>query len=300
MVANSIAAAQRGIPLGQVLEPKRGRAAGGMMAAAPRTTRAAAGGAPAPTALTGPFLSPGTLTESERLLLVDGIATVLEGVYTHLPLKRARYGFDPIQRLRILRTQVDELTDDAFHYELADIVTRLRDAHTRYAGPATLNGKVAVLPFLVELIGSADAPAYVVTHVGPGLDAAFKPGVTIEYWNGVPIDRAVQRHSDREVGGRPDSQRAWATQSLTFRSLQYGPPPDEFWVVVGYRTAGTGGNQGVAKEIKIPWRVVDTNQVSPPSAGPVAERGARDPRRARAVDPAAEAVRQAKMLFFAP
>ena len=60
---------------------------------------------------------------------------MLDGVYTHLPLKRARYGIDPVQRLRILRSQVDELSDEAFHIELADVVTRLRDAHTRYAGP---------------------------------------------------------------------------------------------------------------------------------------------------------------------
>ena len=102
-------------------------------------------------------------------------------------------------------------------------------------GPAALESKVAALPFLVEMIGSASAPTYVVTKVGHGLDASFKPGVVLEYWNGVPIDRAVQRHSDEEVGGRPDSQRAWAVQSLTLRSLQYGPPPDEHWVVVGYR-----------------------------------------------------------------
>ena len=35
---------------------------------------------------------------------------------------------------------------------------------------------------------------------------AFKPGVALEYWNGVPIDRAVQRHSDagsRWTPGQP-------------------------------------------------------------------------------------------------
>jgi hypothetical protein len=53
--------------------------------------------------------------------------------------------------------------------------------------------------------------------------------VVIEHWNGVPIDRAVLRHAEEEFGGRPDSQRAWAVQSLTLRSLRYGPPPDEHW-----------------------------------------------------------------------
>jgi Peptidase family S41 len=288
MAADRIAVAQRGVVLADAVgaPPKpRGRGAAAAAAAEP---------------LTGPFLSPGSLTAAERMRLIDGIERVLEGIYTHLPLKRARYGFDPVQRLRILRSQLDELTDDAFHIELADIVTRLRDAHTRYAGPALLSGKVAVLPFLVEMVGSAEDPTYVVTKVGGGLDAAFKPGVVLEYWNGVPIDRAVVRHSEQEVGGRPDSLRAWAVQSLTLRALQYGPPPDEHWVVVGYRTVPTGGGAGQAKEIKIPWRVVDPNQIAAPPSGGPAGRQRKALRRTRAVDPAAEATRRAKMLLFAP
>ena len=70
---------------------------------------------------------------------------MITGVYTHLPLKRARYGTDPVQRLRILRSQIDELTDESFHLQLADLITRLHDAHTRYAGPTTLADKVAGL-----------------------------------------------------------------------------------------------------------------------------------------------------------
>ena len=295
MKTTSIATAQHGIALADV-DSRRRRALGvpkKRSAAARKRLRAARAAA---ASFTGPFLSPGSLTADERVRLIDGIAMVLEGVYTHLPLKRARYGFDPIQRLRILRTQVSDLTDDAFHSELADIVTRLRDAHTRYTGPASLEGKVAVLPFLVEMIGSATAPMYLVTKVGRGLDPSFKPGVILEYWNAVPIDRAVQTYSDREVGGRPDTQRAWALQSLTLRALQYGPPPDEHWVVVGYRTSDTGPS----KEIKIPWQIVDPSQIARTLPEGATGKKARALRLTRAVNPAAEAVRRAKMLLFAP
>lgn len=289
-MAVDIAAAQQGFELsdafaGGAPDPGRPRR---------RTRKAAAG----PT-LDGPFLSPNSLTEAERLRLVDGIELVLDGLYAHLPLKRARYGADPIQRLRILRSQLAGLTDDRFHAELAGIVTGLRDAHTRYAGPAALSGKVAVLPFLIESVGPADAPVYVVTKVGQGLDASFKPGIVLEFWNGVPIDRAVQRHGEQEVGGRPDSARAWAVQSLTLRSLRYGPPPDERWVVVGYRTVLADGSPGeIRKEIRIPWRIVDPDAVAPPPAP--SGRRAKALRRTLAVDPASEAVRRAKMLLFAP
>ena len=42
-----------------------------------------------------------------------------------------------------------------------------------------------------------------VTKVGHGLTPTFKPGVVLEYWNGVPIDRAFQRYSEAEVGDDP-------------------------------------------------------------------------------------------------
>jgi len=125
MATDRIAVAQRGVVLSEAFPapsaPRKRSTAKGAKRKAPKATGA----------LTGPFLSPGSLTRAERLRLIEGIETVIGGVYTHLPLKRARYGTDPVQRLRILRSQVDELTDEAFHLELADLVTRLRDAHTR-------------------------------------------------------------------------------------------------------------------------------------------------------------------------
>jgi hypothetical protein len=292
MAVDRIAVAQRGIALAEAMRAKGGDR---------RRKGRAARGPKAAGALSGPFLAPGSLTRAERLRLVDGIETVISGVYTHLPLKRARYGVDPVQRLRILRSQIDELADDAFHIELADVITRLRDAHTRYAGPVALANKIAALPFLVEMIGTTESPTYVVTKVGHGLAATFKPGVILGYWNGVPIDRAVQRYSDFEVGGRPDSQRAWATQSLTLRALQYSPPPDEEWVIVGYRsTTSTGAPTGDAKEVKVPWQIIDPSEiVAVLSGGPTGRVPARL-RRTQAVDPAAAAIRRAKMLLFAP
>jgi hypothetical protein len=288
MGINELAVAQRGIALADIAPAAK--------PAGKKRSRAAAAAT-----LTGPFLSPGSLTRAERLRLIDGIERVIDGVYTHLPLKRARYGFDPVQRLRILRVQAETLGDDAFHVELAAITTQLRDAHTRYAGPAPLARKVAALPFLVEMIGSADKPTYVVTKVGPGLDGGFKPGVVLEHWNGVPIDRAVMRHGENEVGGRPDSQRAWAAQSLTFRALQFGPPPDEHWVVVGYRATNAAGRPtGDVKEIKIPWTVLDPGQIASAAGGAARGQAAKRQQRQLAVDPAAADVRRAKMLLFAP
>jgi hypothetical protein len=304
------AAAQKGVSLAEAMPyrnaaeaqeaRKSGRArrrrAGAGAKKATRSGPAAAGG----TATTPALPAPAALSTAERLRLLDAFETVIGGVYTHLPLKRARYGFDPVQRLRILRTEVGAFDNNAFHVELAAIVTQMRDYHTRYTWPAAFAGKVAVLPFLVEMYGPDAAPTYVVTKVGKGLDAGFVPGVLLQQWNGVPIDRAVVRHADEECAGRPDGLRSASLQSLTFRSMEYGPPPDEEWVVVGYRKSdAAGAPTGALKEARVPWKVVDPGAASGLFAGgPTGER--KRLRRTRAVNPAAAAVRMAKMLLFAP
>ena len=291
-----IRAAQRGMDYAACYAA----AVGTPMAVARGAPKVRARGGLAAQVLRGPFLAPGSLTRAERLRTVDAFLRVLEGAYTHLPGKRARYAFDPVQRLRILRGQAPSMTDGAFHIELADILTRLRDAHTRYVGPASLEDVVAVLPFYVEMIGSTDAARYVVTQVtDQRLARSFKAGVVVDYWNGVPIDLAVQRWSEHEIGGRPDSQRANAVLSLTMRSLQYGAPPDEHWVIVGYRQVDARGQPiGALQEVRAPWRIVIPQKAAARAA--TAQRKASPSSLRQSVNPAAAAVRRAKMLMFAP
>lgn len=309
MPDSRFAAAQAGVPLAEAMPFRNGAEAKKSereaRAGQRGTRRKGRGARAAPTARAGGSAAtllpaPASLSRAERLRLLAAFETVIGGVYTHLPLKRARYGFDPVQRLRILRTEADAFDDNAFHVELAAIVTQLRDYHTRYTWPAAFAGKVAVLPFLVEMYGADEAPTYVVTKVGKGLDAGFVPGILLQQWNGVPIDRAVVRHADEECAGRPDGLRSASLLSLTFRSLEFGPPPDEQWVVVGYRTSDAAGMPaGALKETRVPWRVVDPGAASGLlSGGPGGER--KTLRRTRAVNPAAAAVRTAKMLLFAP
>lgn len=232
----------------------------------------------------------GALSWGERLSILDAWAQVLDGVYAHLPLKRALYGYDPVRAIEHLRQQVPALNDLQFHRELTTLINRLRDAHTQYIGPKMLKNVVASLPFLVEAYGPADKPQYVVSKVNSTAvgDPHFVPGLKLEWWNGIPFDRAVDLHAENETGGRPDARRARALESLTFRALGYGPPPNEHWVVIGYRDRD---NQ--SREIRLDWHVVN------PDRAPTASR-AGALRTRRAINPAAEAVRRAKKLMFNP
>lgn len=232
-----------------------------------------------------------TLDGGERLQLLDALILALGGTYAHLPAKRAAYALDPVQALVLLRRRAAELTDAEFHLELSSLVTGLRDAHTRYLGPTTLRGHVAALPFLVEQYGPDTEPHFLASKVNPEVvdDKEFVPGVELLAWNGIPFARAVELYAERETGGRRDSRRARALESLTFRALDFGPPPDEHWVIVGYAT-----RRGRRREVRLPWRVL-----YPRKAATAGEAGSRAALK-QAVDPGAEAVRRAKKLQFAP
>ena len=69
--------------------------------------------------------------------------------------------------------------------------------------------------------------------------------------------------ADHETGGRPDSRRARAVMSLTYRDLQFGPPPDERSVVVGYldttgKSARCGWTGAWSSRARPPLRSVST------------------------------------------
>src|SRR4051812_20119907 len=207
------------------------------------------------------------LTAGERTDIITMFTELLDGLYVHLPLKRAMYGIDPVQQLRRLHERARLMSDDAFHREIAAILVNLRDAHTAYLAPSPLAGSAARLPFLVEQFGPDTSPRFIVSKVIRELvaDRRFTEGVEIVAWNGVPIADAVRRRGESERGGRPDSAMARALDSLTFRPLGIGPPPDERWVIVGYRN----GERAAVREHRFEWRFIDPGP-APDAAHPTA------------------------------
>ncbi len=240
------------------------------------------------------------LSPRERLSLLDGLEKLFEGAYTHLPLKRARYGFDPVQRVRILRMQMAGLSPEDFDAEVDDIFNRLRDFHTVYWRPG-YEGKVAALPCMVELYyDDRKKPHYIVSNVGEWVRKPdFVPGIEVETWNGVPIDRAVQRYADQESGGRADSMRTAAVQTLTCRSLSTHCLPDETSATIGFRKVNKQGTPvGKRLFVTLEWRVIDTTLVERYQAGQRKKLRVGEVR-ALAFNPAAAAVKRAKLLLFA-
>ncbi|MGH4024378.1 MAG: S41 family peptidase [Pseudonocardiaceae bacterium] len=207
------------------------------------------------------FLSTaGALTLAERRLLAEQALVLLEQNYVHLPLKVAMHAVNPVQRLRVLRAQLQRQSDETmgpewiFHREMSRAFHSVRDLHTNYLLPAPFAGKVAYLPFQLELgHDETGAEHYLVTRLVTGFSApGFGPGAEVTHWNGTPIARAVALNGLQYAGSNPAASLARGLDSLTLRPLVIQLPPDEDWVSVSYL-----GTDGTAHELREPWRVAN-------------------------------------------
>lgn len=239
----------------------------------------------------------GSLTTVQRTTLIDQALVFMQDLYVHLPLKKAMYAIDPVQRLRNLRTRCAALSERQFHDEMIATFTSVRDLHTNYMLPNPYAGKVAFLPFLLEEYTDPDPGStgrYVVTKLFAGLTAsAFGPGAEVTHWNGAPIARAVEAEADRQPGSNLDARHARGLESMTIRDMTQRTPPDERWVIVTF--VPVGGSE--PKEIRLNWQVfapdpapgaVDPNNASSPAA------------QVLGYDASTEARRRAKKALFNP
>jgi hypothetical protein len=227
----------------------------------------------------------------ERAALVEAATTLLSGAYVHLRQKQARYGVDPVQQLRVLRGRLTGLTARGFQDELGAIFTALRDRHTGYLAPAPYAGRTAVLPFLVERYRtSSGAVRHVVSKQADWCPRGqrFETGVQVTHWNGIPIDRAVERVADHQRGATDDARLSRGLNALVARSLEHGPPPDEEWVTVTYRSGRGTAHQSFR------WRVIDTGDQED-AGGDTAEAAL-----TFAQDPDGQAVQAARRELYAP
>jgi hypothetical protein len=239
------------------------------------------------------------LGRDQRRVLVEQARAMLETTYVHLPQKRAMYAVDPIQRLRLLEHRLEQSGEAdlppvlAFHNELTEIFTSLRDRHTNYLLPAPFRDQVAYLPFLIEECCDPDGtPHYIVSRVMSGYERQpFEPNVEVLYWNGVPITRAIAIHASQQAGANPDARHALGLSALTIRPLVRMLPPAEEWVAITYR-----GLDGRRHELRQEWLVSTQTAVS----DVLGEAGASGDALAFGFDLQADRIQQTRKVLFAP
>jgi C-terminal processing protease CtpA/Prc len=210
------------------------------------------------------------LQDKDLELIVDQAIAMLEGYYVHLPFKRAMYGIDPLRRLQLLRRRVGEYTSEiAFHKEMTGIFTSLRDLHTNYVLPSHFAAMVAFLPFRVEAWYESlgGAAHYIVSSTAKGfIHPTFETGVELRYYNGVPIERAMEIASEYHAGSNSSARRARGIAGLTKRAMNVSPPPDEEWAIIGYTTLA-----GVEDEVKLDWSITELPEMGQPAPAANAE-----------------------------
>ena len=163
------------------------------------------------------------------------------------------HAVDPLQRLRLLQRRLPQLDSEiAFHHEMTEIFTSVRDLHTNYILPSHFSRMTAFLPFQVEACFVAGKRKYIVSQTVPGFShPTFVRGVELTYWNGIPIDRAVEIAASYHAGSNPAARHARGVAGLTKRAMNIAPPPDEEWVVVGYLDSA-----GQAGEFRADWTII--------------------------------------------
>ncbi|MFI6483318.1 S41 family peptidase [Nonomuraea sp. NPDC050663] len=203
-------------------------------------------------ALTDALARVALLSADQKRLIVRQALLVLEQHYVNLPLKVARYGINPVARLRLLLTRLErseDISEWELHSELIEIFNSVRDLHTRYALPGVFEGDVAVLPFTVKAFADGERRRYLVAPekegAPPVLTGAFRPGAEIIRWNGVPMARAVQQLADRLPGANPAARHARAVEKMTTRALAFTGPPDEQQILIDF--ASPDGQAGTAR-----------------------------------------------------
>src|SRR5262249_55773006 len=148
----------------------------------------------------------------------------LEGLYVHLPLKREMYAVDPVRRLRLLRQQLPQVTSDRqFHAEMTDIFASVRDWNTSYLLPRPFAYAFAWLPFKIEACFTRGARQYIVTDKVTWVDKpehrGFRKGIEVLYWNGAPIERAIEQAGAQSGGANRAARHALGLAALTLRFL---------------------------------------------------------------------------------
>lgn len=204
-------------------------------------------------------------SRDEKLFLARQWEVLLDRYYVHLPLKERMLGVRPVDEARRLQEDVGRYPDDASFMEaLLRLSTGLRDFHTMIDSPEPWSKLTAFLPFeLHEYFDASGAAHYVVGGLEPGADLGgdFVRGVEVTHWNGEPMAHALHRLASSTAGANPPARWRRALESLTWRILKYGPPPEEDVVSLTYL-----GKKGPV-DLKLPWLVREVGARGPSEAG---------------------------------
>ncbi len=187
------------------------------------------------------------LSKDERVKIVEQAQILLDHIYVHLPEKKDRYEFSPLEKLEALKEKAADMSDRNFHNQMLSIFSNLRDLHTQYHLPSPYKHTVAYLPILVESYYQDGRRLYMASKITKevknlsgkkGKEFPFKEGVRITHWNGDPMEEAIKKEVGFDGENMDDVLHARGLDSMTLRPLQTSLPPVGELVTVTYLADG--------------------------------------------------------------
>lgn len=173
----------------------------------------------------------------------------------HLFLQRSLYKVDVVQSLKNFNTTIsNDQTNFEFHNEMARIFSTMNDFHTVYERPPPLRDTIAILLIVIQRIFERGEWRYIVSNIlGNANDVSpLQVGSEIVSYDGIPIEKAVQRMGAQGFGSNRAAQIANGVLSLFVRALAAEVVPLKEEVSIKFLT-----QLGSEKEISLKWFFLD-------------------------------------------
>jgi hypothetical protein len=182
---------------------------------------------------------------------------------------------------------------------MTSIFIGLRDLHTLYLAPDPYRRQIAFLPFMIEEYHEAPAReggepvrVYFISKVARPVRHHLRPGALVKFWNGIPIERALELNALRNGGANHDARQARGLETLTSRWLGASALPDEDWITL---TVADPDEPDALRELRCPWLLG-----LPPAPASQKQQAQNGPRGAEiSIDSGLEMRRRLKLALYA-
>jgi hypothetical protein len=193
-----------------------------------------------------------SLSNDEKVLIVDQASIIFEKFYVNLDHKKIKYNIDPVKDLRILKGKINELSEEEFHNEMIRIFTSVKDYHVNYYLPHPYKCYTSYAPIYFGPAGnkvavSGFAPDYIISL---GLENKISLGDELVSFNGLNAIDAIKKENKLTSGSTVGADFILGTYALSYKSQEEYLFPEENEINVTLKKAS-----GEIISVTVPWYV---------------------------------------------
>lgn len=200
-----------------------------------------------------------TYSVEQKKLVIDQARLILSQIYINRELKIKDFGptSNPTPYLNKIESELNTISDESFHKQLAGIFTRFHDLHTLYYLPAPFACYQTFLPFgFKEVTLNTGKKAVVVSAKRDDQDTLkympqpfrLKVGDILTSYDGMPVEKVLESRALQTFGANPSAARRHSVEGLRFNqhNLEFLPAKDT--VRLEFQTS-----EGEKYKMELPW-----------------------------------------------